>query len=221
MTEALPAETEKPRWRFDAKRAALLIGFVLSAVGLLGPQFYVTPVEDRATESAVVLKALSARIDDLRAWQSQYLMFEQIGALVLALDVTGAATPGSNQHHTLRNLEELSLVERSTPVIRMIGELALVKKRVQSEATDHYRALIGAARKETTQDNLRAVNDFETAIIAQVNERMAELQKIVADADAERNQLEVLAARRKLHLLLIMTFGSTLLLAANLLSEKS
>jgi hypothetical protein len=221
MTETLPAAAPKPRWRLSAKHAALLIGFGLTALGLLGPQVYVTPVEDQAAEVAVFAKTTAARLENLRGWQSQYLMFEQIGALVTALDVTGSAAPDSTQSHTLRDLEQLALLDRANPLRRMIGELAMAKKLVYRETSDRYQALIDAARKEMTPEALRAVNDFENAIVRQANDLMAELQKIAGDAETGKAQAEAIAAQRKLHLLLLMTLGSTLLLAANLLSEKT
>jgi hypothetical protein len=46
------------------------------------------------------MKSLTARVDTLRAAQSQYLLFEQMGVLVYALNTSGLAAPGSSQHDT-------------------------------------------------------------------------------------------------------------------------
>src|ERR1700734_883790 len=59
---------------WSAKRLAILIGFALTALGTLGPQFYVSAVEDRSGETDQFIKSLTARIDTLRAAQSQYLL---------------------------------------------------------------------------------------------------------------------------------------------------
>ncbi|MBV8796236.1 MAG: hypothetical protein JO136_15000, partial [Hyphomicrobiales bacterium] len=58
---------------WSAKRLAILIGFALTALGSLGPQFYVSSIEDRSGEADQFAKSLTARIDTLRAAQSQYL----------------------------------------------------------------------------------------------------------------------------------------------------
>lgn len=88
-----------PRW-WSVKRLAILIGFLLTVIGALGPQFYVGPVEDRAAEVDLAARTLAARIDNLRAAQSQYLLFQQMGVLVYALDATGVAAGGSAQGAT-------------------------------------------------------------------------------------------------------------------------
>ncbi len=49
---------------------------------------------------------------------------------------------------------------------------------------------------------------------------MAKMQQALFDAQRAKSELDATAARRKLQLLVVMTLGSTLLLAANLLSEK-
>jgi hypothetical protein len=76
---------------WSAKRLAILIGFGLTALGTLGPQFYVSSIEDSSAESDQFAKSLTARIDTLRAAQSQYLLFEQMGVLVYALNASGLA----------------------------------------------------------------------------------------------------------------------------------
>ncbi len=49
-------------------------------------------------------KTVSARIDNVRAAQSQYLLFQQMGVLVYALSATGVAAGGSSQETTLNRL---------------------------------------------------------------------------------------------------------------------
>ncbi len=54
----------------------------------------------------------------------------------------------------------------------------------------------------------------------QADARMARLQDALLGAERTKGELDALAARRKLQLIVVMTLGSTLLLAANLMSEK-
>ena len=55
----------------------------------------------------------------------------------------------------------------------------------------------------------------------QADARMARLQNALLTAERAKGELDALATRRKLQLIVVMTLGSTLLLAANLMSEKT
>lgn len=200
---------------WSTKRLAILIGFALTALGSLGPQFYVSSVEDRSGEADQFAKSLTARIDTLRAAQSQYLLFEQMGVLVYALNASGLAAAGSSQHDTLSSLYQLSLLDRSTSVRQMIGELARAKQLTYRETSDKYGALIAAARKDVSLASYQAVDDFETETMRQADALMARLQNALLTAERTKGELDALAARRKLQLIVVMTLGSTLLLAAN------
>jgi hypothetical protein len=214
----MPAFLRPSFW--SAKRLAILIGFALTALGTLGPQFYVSSVEDRSSETDQFAKTLTSRIETLREAQSQYLLFEQMGVLVYALNASGLAAAGSSQHDTLSNLYQLSLVDRSTSVRQMIGELARAKQLTYRETSDKYGALIATARKDVSLASYQAVDDFETQTMRQADALMARLQDSLLSAERTKVELDSLAARRKLQLIVIMTLGSTLLLAANLMSEK-
>jgi hypothetical protein len=208
-----------PAW-WSVKRLAILIGFLLTVIGALGPQVYVGPVEDRAQDFDQNAKTLSARIDNLRAAQSQYLMFQQMGVLVYALNVTGVASGGSSQETTLNRLYQLSLLDRSSAVRQMLGELALAKQLDYRRTSDKYGELIAAARKDFSLPSFQSVDDFETEAMRKADAWMAKLQQALLDAQHAKSDLDALASWRKLQLLIVMTLGSTVLLAANLLSEK-
>jgi hypothetical protein len=206
---------------WSAKRFAILIGFALTALGTLGPQFYVSAVEDSSAETDQFAKSLTARIDTLRSAQSQYLLFEQMGVLVYALKASGLAAAGSSQHDTLSGLYQLALLDRSTSMRQMIGELARARQLTYRETSDKYGALIATARKDVSLASYQAVDDFETQTMRQADALMASLQESLLSAQRTKGELDSLAARRKLQLIVIMTLGSTLLLAANLMSEKA
>jgi hypothetical protein len=148
-------------------------------------------------------------------------LFEQMGVLVYALNASGLAAAGSSQHDTLSNLYQLSLVDRSTSVRQMIGELARAKQLTYRETSDKYGALIATARKDVSLAFYQAVDDFETQTMRQADALMARLQDALLSAERTKGELDTLAARRKLQVIVIMTLGSTLLLAANLMSEKA
>ncbi len=208
-----------PAW-WTVKRLAILIGFLLTVIGALGPQFYVGPVENRAADVDQAAKTLAARIDNLRAAQSQYLLFQQMGVLVYALNATGVATGGSSQETTLNRLYQLSLLDRSSAVRQVLGELARANQLDYRETSDKYGELIAAARKDFTLPAFQAVDDFETEATRKADAWMTKLQQALVYAQRAKSNLDGLAARRRLQLIVVMTLGSTLLLAANLLSEK-
>jgi hypothetical protein len=214
-----PAFLKSSFW--SAKRLAILIGFALTALGTLGPQFYVNSVEDLSGETDQFAKSLTARIETLRSAQSQYLLFEQMGVLVYALNASGLAAAGSSEHDTLSSLYQLALLDRSTSMRQMIGELARAKQLTYRETSDKYGALIATARKDVSLASYQAVDDFETQTMRQADALMARLQDTLLSAERTKGQLDALAARRKLQLIVVMTLGSTLLLAANLMSEKA
>ncbi len=205
---------------WTTKRLAILIGFALTVLGALGPQFYVGPVEDHAADIEETIKTLTARIENLRAAQAQYLLFQQMGVLVYALNATGTAAQGTSQETTLNRLYQLSLLDRSSAVRQMIGELARARELTYRETSDRYGALIGAARKDFSLPAFQAVDDFETDTMRKADAWMAKLQQALLQAQRAKGDLEALASKRRLQLLVAMTLGSTLLLAANLLSEK-
>jgi len=215
---ARPAGLRREYW--TPKRLAILIGFVLAVLSTLGPQFYVGPVEDFAAEADRSAKSLAARIETLRGARSQYLTFQQIGVLIYALNATGLAAQGSSQHDTLSKLYELSLVDRSGAVRQVIGELAKAKKLDYRATSDSYGELIAAARKDVGLATYKAVDDFEAATMMRVNDLMAELQKAMLAVEEAKGMADALASRRRLHMLVVTALGSTLLLAANLMSEK-
>ena len=214
-----PAFLKSSFW--SAKRLAILIGFALTALGTLGPQFYVNSVEDLSGETDQFAKLLTARIETLRSAQSQYLLFEQMGVLVYALNASGLAAAGSSQHDTLSSLYQLALLDRSTSMRQMIGELARAKELAYRETSDKYGALIAAARKDLSLASYQAVDDFETQTMRQADALMSRLQDSLLSAERTKSDLDALAAKRKLQLIVVMTLGSTLLLAANLMSEKA
>ncbi len=66
----------------------------------------------------------------------------------------------------------------------------------------------------------QAVDDFETQTMRQADAPMARLQDALLSTERTKGELDALAAGRNLQLTVVMTLGSTLLLAANLMSEK-
>ena len=181
MTLVRPALLSRSWW--STKRLAILTGFALTALGSLGPHFYVGPIENRSADVDQLAKTLTARIDNLRNAQSQYLLFEQMGVLVYALNATGVSGTAASQQSTLNDLYQLSLIDRSSAMRQVIGDLARAGQLTYRETSDKYGALIATARKDFSLPAFQAVDDFETAAMRQADGWMARLQQSLLDAE--------------------------------------
>ena len=213
-----PAFLSRGYW--SAKRAAILIGFILAALGMLGPQFYVGPVEDLGAEADLAAKRATTHIETLRSAQSQYLLFEQLGALIYAINATGTIADGGSQNHTLQDLYQLALVDRSTQMKLIIGEVAKAQVLDFATTAAAYNDLVATARKTVSLDSYKAVDNFENKIMDQANALMVNMQQALLADESAKSAYEGAATRRRFHMLIMTAFGSMLLLAANLMSEK-
>jgi hypothetical protein len=208
-----------PRY-WTAKRSAILIGFVLTVLGSIGGQFYVQPAQDLSGELDEQARDLVTKIDTLKTAQSQYILFQQQGALVQALNASGFGAEGSQQRVTLNNLAQLTLLNQSSALRPILGELAMARLLNYRESADKYSALIAAARKSFTVEAFTAVDDFEKNVMQQGQALMARNQQALVAANQAKSEADQTAERRKLQLLIVLTLGSTTLLAANLISTK-
>jgi len=213
-----PVFLAKPYW--TAQRLAILIGFVLTLLGSLGSEFYVSPVLSQSSQLDQVANQASADIETLKNAQAQYLMFQQQGALIFALNAGGAASTSENQKTVTANLYALSLLDRSTAMRTMIGQLAIAGLTDYKADSEKYTVLIDAARSSFSLDTYKSVDDFEKETMAHSTAQMASLQQKLLTAEREKSVADGLADQRKLILLMAVTLGSTFLLAANLLTTR-
>jgi hypothetical protein len=96
----------------------------------------------------------------------------------------------------LISLYPLALLDRSTSMRRMIGELVLAKELTYRETSDKYGALIATARKDVSLASYQAVDDFETQTMRQADALMGRLQNALLFAERTKGELDTLAARR-------------------------
>jgi hypothetical protein len=207
-----------PYW--SAQRLAILIGFILTLVGSVGAELYVSPVLSRSSDLDQQARQFTADIDTLKNAQAQYLMFQQQGALIYALSASGLTSSDANQKTVASNLYQLSMLDRSTAMMTLIGQLAIAGLTDFTADSQKYRALVDAARASFSLSTYTAVDDFEKATMAQSTAQMASLQQKLLQASQDKAAADSLAAQRKLILLMAVTLGSTFLLAANLLTTR-
>ena len=205
---------------WSAQRIAILIGFVLTIIGSVGSELYVAPILSRASVLDQDSKQTTADIETLKNAQAQYLMFQQQGALIFALNAGGVASSNPNQRSITSNLYALSLIDRASAMRTMIGQLAIAGFTDFKADSDTYTALIDKARAAFSLDSYTAVDDFEKATMAHSTAQMAALQQKLLQEGQAKSAAEGLADQRKLILLMAVTLGSTFLLAANLLTTR-
>ena len=206
------------RGAWTAKRVALLIGFVLTVLGTLGSHVLVDGVQDRSAALDEQAKDAAAQIDVLKNAQSQFLVFEQQGALIYALSAAGLSTGDPEERATLDRLYQLALLDRSIPVREMIGQLALAKTLDYAQTRTKYAALIDAARKNIALADYVALDEFETSVMNGASGLMTQFQARFQALGQEKSDVDRDVDRRKAVLLALMTLGSAFLLAANLVS---
>lgn len=214
----LPAILKLSYW--SAKRGAILIGFVLTIVGSAGSQFFLDPPQNLSSRLDQQAKDLSADIDTLKNAQAQYLMFQQQGALIYALNVSGLSGQQGNQKDIVGNLYQLSLIDRSGAMQTLIGQLAIAHLADFTIESKAYRALVDKARSDFSLPTYTAVDDFEKSVMAKTSAQMARLQTSLVGAMQTKSRADATADDRKLMLLVLVTLGSTFLLLANLLSTR-
>jgi hypothetical protein len=214
----LPAVLTLAYW--SPKRGAILIGFVLTILGSAGSQFFLDPPQTASRMLDQQSKDLAADIDTLKSAQAQYLMFQQQGALIYALNVAGLSSAAGNQRDIVGNLYQLSLIDRATALRTMIGQLAIANLADFKATSDQYTGLIDAARKDFSLDTYTAIDDFEKAVMDKASAQMASLQQNFVNTTQAKAAQDAIADERKLILLIVVTLGSTFLLLANLLSTK-
>src|SRR5262245_31973957 len=110
---------------WTAQRLAILMGFALTLIGTLGSELYVSPVLSQSSLLDQTAKQAAADIETLKSAQAQYLMFQQQGALIFALNAGGVASTNENQRTVTANLYALSLLDRSNAMRTMLGQLAM------------------------------------------------------------------------------------------------
>jgi hypothetical protein len=205
---------------WSPKRGAILIGFVLTILGSAGSQFFLDPPQNLSLKLDQQAKDYAADIDTLKNAQAQYLMFQQQGALIYALNVSGMTSQQGNQRDIVGNLYQLSLIDRSSAMRTLIGQLAIAHLADFGAMSKSYGDLVDAARRDFSLGAYTAVEDFEKSVMTKASAQMATLQQGLVEATKAKAEADSLADQRKLVLLVLVTLGSTFLLLANLLSTK-
>ncbi len=114
-----------------------------------------------------------------------------------------------------------NILDRATPVRNMIAELALEKQIDFRVTYDAYMALNEETRKNFTFGNFMRLKQMEAGVIMKGQQRVPELLDINSELDRELAATKSRQSRNHVLGVLTAIIGSAVLLAANVISEKT
>jgi hypothetical protein len=204
------------RWSWE--RTAILFGFLLTIVGVVGAQVVLTPAIQRATAIESDIAAKRAKMNITRA----ALAFDDI-----AKQLSGAlflVKPGSADEEAagaiLVELKNRALRHRHDEVRTMISQLGIAGEIEFKPVSDAYEALVDDENRDFTLATFQATNAYDADLTSKVvNDQNADRLTITAlqrSRFAARSESE---SRRRV-LVAISFLGSTLLLIATLKASR-
>ncbi len=204
------------RAAFEPKRFSIVVGGFLAIAGSAGQFFLIESLSAEAAREGEKAASGLQKIETLKNAQLQYFLAYQQGSMLFAMDPTGL----TRDKQVLGNLYKLNLINRATPLRTMLGELAIAGVINYRAAYDGYIAVNEKARDDFTWENFAALNEFERQIIDGALTQQHKFQDEVFAAQGVKSEVDAKVERRKLALVLLSLFGSSLMLVANLLSER-
>ena len=212
------SEGSRVRWRgfgrrfADPKRISIVVGAAMALLGSGGQFFLVDSLSKEAAEIGGRVARAQVDAETLKNAQMQYFMTYQQGSIIFALDPTGM----TKDKQVLGNLYRLNLINRTTPLRTMLGDMAMAGLLDYRQSYDAYLAVNEKAQKEFTWENYSALNEFERTIVDSALARQHALQQDVFTLGQRKAAIDDAADRRKLTLVLLSMLGTFLLLLANL-----
>jgi hypothetical protein len=206
------------RTRWSWERTTILLGFLLTIVGVVGGQFCLTPAIQRATAIESDIAAKRAKMKITRA----ALAFDDIakqlsGALFL---VKPASADEETGRAVLVELKNRALRHRHDEVRTMISQLGIAGAIEYKPTSDAYEALVNDEDRDFTLATFQATNAYDADLTS----------KVVNDQNAERVAITALQRSRFVarsesesrgRILVAISFlGSTLLLVATLKASR-
>lgn len=203
------------RFSQHGKVIALVAGFLFSAVGALWALLVTDRIGTDIQELSDQRSVNTAQIDALNQTASQYFVLNQQGDLIFVT----ANQAGSNRE-LVADVYQGNMLDRRTPVVNMIGVLALQNQLDFQKALDAYDRLVDDTRRNLSLANFARLKAAEADIIKAGQARVPKLVEENAEIDQQLNAKKAQQSRN--HVLGVVTalIGSAALLAANLISER-
>ncbi len=199
------------------KPATLVAATFLSLFGSLGQFFAVESWDDIAKARGEEQSRLEHSISVLRELQVQYFNSYVQANLLFAMnpqDVT------QNQGLTAQ-MYKLALVDRASPMRAMMAELSNAGAFKFTEMNAKYDAVRRAAGADLSYANYTALNAFEKSLIDMALDKQHEMQDRLLSVADEKTAAEEVRDKRRYWLVIITSLGTLLLLAANLINERT
>lgn len=198
------------------KLIALVAGFLFSAMGALWA-LLVTDRIDAQIQQLSDARAVTARqIEALNQLASEYFIANQQGDLIFIM----AAQSGADRD-IASDIYQGNILDRATPVQNMIGELAMQGQLDFQQVYGAYQRLNEETRRNFTFTNFMSLKKMESEVIQQGQRRVPELLDVNSAIDRQLNARK--AAQSRNHVLGVLTaiVGSAVLLAANVITQRS
>jgi hypothetical protein len=193
---------------------AVLLGFALTLISLVGGQIYLEPSLRAVTSIDSQIAAKRARVKALRAANALNDFTSQLGSAVFSVQ------PGPNRAPagaaTLGQLEHRSLLRRHDGARAFIAALGLAGEIDFPTASAAYEKLVGAESRDFTLENFRAANifigDISNKVVRDWGEETTRITALQRSRFAARRE----ADQRSLILVLVSALGSSLVFVATL-----
>jgi hypothetical protein len=199
-------------WSWDAM--AVLVGFALTLVSLVGGQIYLAPSLQAIVAIDREIATRQARMKIARDALALDDFAKQLGgALFLVQPASGEDVTGAQIVHELKHR---ALLQRHDGVRAALAALGLAGEVDFAAVSAAYEALVEAELRDFTLENFQAANAFDAALTTRAVKdegadrlRIAALQRLRAPARAE-------AIWRALAMVLTSSLGGAFLLVATL-----
>lgn len=197
------------------KLVALIAGFVFSAIGALWALLVTDRLDAEIQQIADTRAQITRQVEALNRMAGEYFIANQQGDLIFIT----ASQPGADRE-LASSIYQGNILDRATPVRNMIAELAMQKQLDFRQTYDAYTALNDDTRKNFTFENFMRLKQMEAEVIMKGQQRVPELLDINDDLDGRLTATKARQSRNHVAGVLTAIFGSAVLLAANVITER-
>jgi hypothetical protein len=193
---------------------AILVGFALTLVSLVGGQIYLTP---SLQAIGAIDREIAAKQARMRITRDSLALDDFAKQLSGALFLVKPASPeDADGAQTIHELKKRALLQRHDGVRAAFASLSLAGEVDFATVSGAYDALVGAEMRDFTLANFQAANSFDAELTTRAVKdegadrlRITALQRLRAPARTE-------AAWRDLTMILASSLGGAFLLVATL-----
>ena len=199
-----------------SKTASIVTGFLSSLAGTLGSFLFVNGLSTDLQMVRDQRAVMVAQVESLTNVQLQYYMANQQGDMIFAL----VHNPAQARSDVAALLFGGNVLDRATPMRNLIGALALAGKLDYAKTYAGYVQVNQQARDTGAMADYQKLKLLEQGALELGTAHIATLHQQIATADQNVAAIEASLRWRQAALIGLMSFGSAVLLLANLLDER-